>query len=343
MKEYKKKTGIAKSIIELGSKMGKHRQKLIELLFDEYVKSLNAVYAESQSIFICPICMRPFNRKAINDKKVSIEHIPPKAIRSSVKTITCTECNNNIGAKLQSHMNNYVREKELLAGRVLEPIPAIVEMNGHKFDTRITENKGMGKWTGVSRVSQLPPDMQIGNLAKHVGKQAVISLKIPWSKDIVDAAYLHSAYLALFSLLGYPYIMQPFLEPIRKKINDYSIKADISHRLLTPKLLASKFFLDPRDRGVEIALIWKNLDVSCLGAIIAGEMVIMPFINEHYKDIYLEFSAYLSNLDKGIKKKLPFGITPLEIEPNSKYYVSYTFEKGKELDGMKSLKLVSLK
>lgn len=67
-----------------------------------------------------------------------------------------------------------------------------------------------------------------------------------------------------------------------------------------PKSLAPKFFLDPRDRRVEIALIWKNIDTSCLGVIIAGETVLMPFISEYYKDMYLEFSSYLFNLQKGI-------------------------------------------
>jgi len=85
------------------------------------------------------------------------------------------------------------------------------------------------------------------------------------------------------------------------------------------------------------------MDISCLGVIIAGEIVLMPFISEYYKDIYSEFSIYLSNLQKGIKEPLPFGITPLEIDPNSKYYTGYTFEEGKEIDGIKFLRLVPLK
>jgi len=315
------------------------KKKLIELLFDEYAKSLNARDPKLKDMFICPICMRPFNREAINGKAISMEHIPPRAIGSSIRTITCTKCNNDIGTKLQTHMNNYVREKDLLAGRVLKPIPAKVKIEGRIFDTRITENKGKGKWTGVSVVSQLPPGIQrLEDLRKYSGKRAIISLQIRAPKEIVDAAYLHSAYLVLFSLFGYPYIMQPFLDPIRKKINDYSAKDGIAHRLLIPKL-----FLDPRDRGVEIALIWKDTNTSCLGVIIAGEIVLMPFISEYYKDIYLEFSSYLTDLQKGIKRKIPFRITPLEMHPGLKYSVAYIFEEGKELDGMKSLRLVPLK
>lgn len=103
--------------------------------------------------------MRPFYKEAINNKDISVEHIPPRAIGSSIKTLTCTKCNNGIGTKLQSCMNNYVRKKDLLAGRVLKPIPAKVEIDGHIFDTRITENKGAGKWTGVSVKNQLSPSM----------------------------------------------------------------------------------------------------------------------------------------------------------------------------------------
>ncbi len=314
------------------------RKKLVESLFDEYAKSLNVRDPKLKDMFLCPICMRPFYSESINNKAISIEHIPPQAIGSSIKTITCTKCNNDIGAKLQSHMSNHARIKDLLAGRVLRPIPAKVEINGRTIHTRITENKGEGNWAGVSVKTQLPPDMWPENAKKYVGKKAIISLQIPASKEIVDAAYLHSAYLALFSLLGYPYVMQPFLDPIRRKINDYSLKEGIAHRLLIPKL-----FLDPRDRGVEIALIWKDIDTSCLGVIIAGEIVLMPFISEYYKDIYLEFSSYLTDLQKGIKRKIPFRITPLEMHPDLKYSVAYIFEEGKELDGMKFLRLAPLK
>lgn len=314
------------------------RKKLVESLFDEYARSLNVRDPKLKDMFICPICMRSFYKEDINNGAISIEHIPPQAIGSSIKTITCTKCNNDIGAKLQSHMSNHARIKDLLAGRVLRPIPAKVEINGRTIHTRITENKGGGNWAGVSVKTQLPPDMWPENAKKYVGEKALISLQIPVSKEIVDAAYLHSAYLALFSLLGYPYVMQPFLDPIRRKINDYSLKEGIAHRLLIPKL-----FLDPRDRGVEIALIWKDIDTSCLGVIIAGELVLMPFISEYYKDIYSEFSTYMANLHKGITRRLPFGIAPLEIDPNSKYYTGYTFEEGKELDGMKFLRLVPLK
>lgn len=315
------------------------RKKLIELLFDEYAKSLNARDPKLKDMFICPICMRSFYKEDINNGAISIEHIPPEAIGSSIKTITCTKCNNDIGTKLQAHMNNYVREKDLLAGRLLKPIPAKVKIDGRVIHMQITENKGGGKWTAVSVVSQLPPDIQRPeDLKKYAGERATISLQIPVSKEIVDAAYLHSAYLALFSLFGYPYIMQPFLNLIRKKINDYSSKEGIEHRLLIPKL-----FLDPRDRGVEIALIWKDIDTSCLGVIIAGELVLMPFISEYYKDMYSEFSSYLTDLQKGIKRKIPFRITPLEMHPDLKYSVAYIFEEGKELDGMKFLRLVPLK
>ena len=318
------------------------KKKLIELLFDEYAKSLNVADPKFKDMFVCPICMRPFHKEDINNKAISIEHIPPKAIGSSIKTMTCTKCNNDVGTKLQAHMNNYVRKKDLLAGRILKPIPAKVKIDGRIFDTRITDNKGAGRWTGVSVKNQLPPDMWPEDAEKFVGKQAVVSLGIPTPKEIVDAAYLHSAYLALFSLFGYPYIMQPFLNPIRKKINDCSVKEGIAHRLLILKLLAPKFYLDPRDPRVGIALIWKNIDISCLGVIIAGEIVLMPFISEYYKLIYSEFSTYMSNVEKGIKVPFPFGIAPLEIDPTSKYHTGYTFEGGKELDGLKSLRLVPL-
>ena len=87
-------------------------KRLLEILFDEYASSLQVVRPEADDIYICPLCMLSFEKEDVSIGKLSLEHVPPKAIKAVIKTMTCTICNNTIGTKLQSSMINYVRRKE---------------------------------------------------------------------------------------------------------------------------------------------------------------------------------------------------------------------------------------
>jgi hypothetical protein len=64
----------------------------------------------------------------------------------------------------------------------------------------------------------------------------------------------------------------------------------------------------------------------------------MPFVNEHYKVILSEFASILS-APANTKKRLPFRIRLLEIDPSCKYSARYVFEKGSQVSGITALRL----
>jgi hypothetical protein len=238
-------------------------------------------------------------------------------------------------------MVNDIRRKELEAGRVLKPIPAKVQMQGIEFDTEIVSTEG-DRWQAESPVSILPPDLKsIEGGDKFVGATAAISLKKIGTKETVDRAYLHSSYLTLFSLLGYPYILQPFMAVIRQQINEGQTLS-MESRIVVPTPLKPKLPpFNPREKNIEISIIMSAPDPekSCFALFIAGEVVLMPFINNHYQVIHSQFNSLLSDLAKGTRRRLPFLIRLLEIDPSCKYSVRYVFEKGKQINNWDSLKL----
>jgi hypothetical protein len=285
--------------------------------------------------------MNSFKKKDIYNGNLSLEHVPPKSIKTVYKTITCTQCNNTIGSKLQRFMVNDALRKELEAGiKLKKPFPAKVRTPGFQFDTAITSVVG-STWKSESPLGILPPNLKSLEAAKNIaGNKASVSLRGLGTKEVLDRAYLHSSYLALFSLLGYPYIMQPFMEGIRQQINEGqpSIRARIT---IPPKVKRRMPFFDPREKSIEVSLIGTAPDLtkSCLVLVIAGEMVLMPLISDYYQAIHSEFNSMISDSPTNSKKHLPFDFSLIEIDPLCKYSAGYVFEKGRQVGKWDTLKL----
>ena len=228
---------------------------------------------------------------------------------------------------------------------MLNPIPARVQIQDGQYDTSIIASS-CGEWQTVSPMSILPPNIRnVANANALIGKGANISLKNRYPIEIVDRAYLHSSYLTLFSLLGYPYIMQSFMSSIRQQINEGQHISQ-ALRITVPTSLKSMLpFFDPRQKDIEISLISPEQDPekACFVLFIAGELVLMPFISDHYKIIQSEINLFLSDLSKGDRRSFPFYINLMEIDPACKYSIGYVFEKGENISKPEHLKLSPLK
>ena len=93
-------------------------------------------------------------------------------------------------------------------------------------------------------------------------------------------------------------------------------------------------------KKIEVSLIGTapNPEESCFALYVAGELVLMPFVNDHVKVIQSEFNSVLSERDNP-KKHLPFHIRLLEIDPSCKYTNRYVFEKGRSISDVNTTKL----
>lgn len=319
------------------------RIKKLNELFNVYNKSLITIRPKIGETFICPICLQEFGRNTIDNGDLTIEHIPPQSIGSSIETMTCRTCNNKIGSKLQNQMKNYVTKQDISIGQVPERgIPAYAEINDKKLNMVIKEvirdKQGKTSFKSFSDLTHNAPQVWPSNADEIINKKIHISLRLKSSNDAVCAAYLHSAYLALFNYLGYPYIMQPVFDPIRQKIASLSTKGVIPHVIHVPGL-----YLNPRDKIIEINLLWQSLDISCFAVVIAGELVIMPFFNDSYIKLYeiLYDACKAKSEGRNIDiSKCWFGITPLIIDINCRYFTSFQFvDGGRVFNNIKALKL----
>jgi hypothetical protein len=109
-----------------------------DLLFDQYSWNLALYLPEWKERFACPLCLRLFTRAEID--QLSVEHIVPSSIGGNVLTLTCTECNNRHGSKLDAHLINRLRAEDKLTGRNPSGLRGVV-------------TTGLGSFTAWMRIS----------------------------------------------------------------------------------------------------------------------------------------------------------------------------------------------
>src|SRR5882757_594900 len=72
--------------------------------------------------YLCPLCLRPMTNAELRDGTLTLEHVPPKSQGGSEVTLTCRECNHELGgSKVDVHVASERRLSEFFAGESSEP------------------------------------------------------------------------------------------------------------------------------------------------------------------------------------------------------------------------------
>jgi hypothetical protein len=189
--------------------MTNKRIELGERLFEDYSRNLSFYHPPLEHTFLCPLCLQPFNKNAIQSGKLTIEHIIPAGIGGKLVTLTCKECNSESGHRLDAHLVQRMRVEDILAGKSDLPL-------------RIRINVGKGEFGGDLYLSNdQHPNIQIiglqdisnpklHKLALNEFDTGLKVLSIHGSlgfKEIPSrVAALRVAYLLMFRYFGYGYI-----------------------------------------------------------------------------------------------------------------------------------------
>lgn len=63
--------------------------------------------------YICPVCTNQFSVEALNQKVINpltLEDAPPKSLGGKADILTCRNCNNSCGQKIDHHLSERMRE-----------------------------------------------------------------------------------------------------------------------------------------------------------------------------------------------------------------------------------------
>lgn len=157
----------------------------------------------------CPICLLPFAENDVRDgRSVTLEHAPPKAFRKdfNLKSIplclTCVECNNAAGRGMDQAAFDASRKPK-----------SYVEVQGVPHTVSISIRDGAVPHIRMeSRSLSFPSDLNPRDF------KLIVKLQNP---RCVNASWLKSAYLSVFSILGpygYRYAEGDAVRQVRKQI-----------------------------------------------------------------------------------------------------------------------------
>ena len=160
----------------------------------------------------CPICLTQFTKEsAERGESVTLEHVPPKSMRSSGFTsrrmcLTCADCNEGAG-----------RGIDQAAHIAMKPTKGTIDIKGVPHTARITVDAD-------EVVDIVTPNLRVplADVYEFAREEFRVKLVFP-NEHYVAVSWLKSAYLSVFSLLGeqgYRYAESTVASLIRKQIRE---------------------------------------------------------------------------------------------------------------------------
>lgn len=197
----------------------------ISKMFDAYNKHLNVIrelgITDRIDDYICPLCLHGFSREDINE--LSLEDAPQDKLGGSKIAITCKHCNNTCGNTIDNHLINYVdltERKCFLPGsdrkvRITnlgegKPIKAILRVNNQDEMDLVIHKDYYNSESYKERLDSIVKD----TITMVQDKPIKLNTKY------VYAAIIKNAYIILFSLTGYTFLLDNYYNRIRNHINN---------------------------------------------------------------------------------------------------------------------------
>lgn len=199
----------------------KHSQLLRRKFFDRGAAALTLARPNAPAdLYACPICLMGYN----TPDAFTLEHVPPKSTGGRPLVLTCATCNNTAGRQLDSHIAAAASAADVAAGR--RPLDTRMTFGGHTITASLQIGDAGFDFTAIpSRSDPKALDAFFQAFAKAAAEESAdhsvnLSYRDPHDPYRESVAWLRVAYLYAFATLGYNYILQPPLAPIRKQIRE---------------------------------------------------------------------------------------------------------------------------
>ncbi len=228
-------------------------------LFKQGSSAFAKTRPDSHPGYACPLC----RRVAPVVDPFSLEDVPPKSIGGKPILLTCTECNNTDGSKVDEHIALGKKAEEIVSGERAQYVK--LSRAGHEVTARVSVLDGMID-VELDPTRSNPPcyDRFLRELKASVGvaKPDELEVRFTWKerhdpkKEAI--AWLRVGYLFTFAIFGFRYILRPELEPIRRQIKNPG-------KRLLPELVR-RVDQDSADEGVLLVRNpprWHSIVVIC--------------------------------------------------------------------------------
>lgn len=194
-----------------------YKLKILKML-SENLKVFKPDYAEH---FLCPICLEAIPLKRYEE--ISEAHIIPKAAGGNLKTYLCKRCNNTFGTRQDKWFGEFLKtvdpeKPKLFSTDIKEGSFWIDDLKingawqedktgGLSFYIRKDRNSPGTNKLIEEKFKNRPPSVKLR-----------VSVPILKYKRMIEVGFLTAGYLMWFGALGYSWVLQEHLNPIREQI-----------------------------------------------------------------------------------------------------------------------------
>lgn len=207
------------------NKQAKKRRKIFEIYSNQLntlkqMRLLN-LKLEYEQTYICPICLKQFNKEALQSKKLTLEDAPPKSLGGNANTLTCAPCNNGLGHAVDSHLSGQLRKIDV---RSLMPNTEakIRVKQGNKTIQGKIKVDGNRKISIVHEEKSNHP-VELEKYISSLNANDIITIKYvdeKYEKSKFAIALLKTGYLLAFEKFGYSVILKNFFDPVREQLSN---------------------------------------------------------------------------------------------------------------------------
>lgn len=209
----------------MASRNSKHRIGL----FQRGAKAWSILRPNQQDVYACPICLRPFPSSALDGNgELTIDHVPPEAIGGRTMVLTCRDCNNAAGRRLDHELAALHENIDFVEGTSNGPIRGRLKFDEFSFNVTIEQSIHGGKaeitpkLNDPKAVQSFVEHVKMLQNSKYPGEMEFgLSPSKQFSPGRAELSLLRSGYLIAFATFGYTYILHPALNMVRQQLNDF--------------------------------------------------------------------------------------------------------------------------
>ena len=297
-------------------------------LTEEYCMKTNAIpFVTSDCVkfnildaFICPLCMNIINIEDI--EKITLEDVPPESVGGKPILVTCANCNNALGGRVDNFLYNELLVYHLLRHPENTSFKTTFILNGiqikgrMKLDLNSEHPKVQCTIDANDRVNY--PLFTKELETNWDGCNLQVNYDITSTKRIDEysnISVLKSAYLLAFTKLGYMYILQDNLDNVRAQILNRDKNILGSHYLIGRGIDIMPEVNDGVYYGlidkIRCVIVVMTLKLKKKDAISHRVIVALPHPNDKDDSLYeqiakMDATKFVSNLEE---------VTPLAIKP----------------------------
>jgi hypothetical protein len=194
-------------------------------IFDRFASSLTRIDPTYGGQYGCPLTMSRFERTAIADETLTLEHCIPNGLGAKKYVLTAKAANNEAGAVVDAELHKMIYHDEFFREGI-GTLTIRMNMGGHEVGAEFTRQVDGDVIKNQLKVIAERSNPQNLISSHEWAKSMTAKDEIPLNfhpnespdKELARVAILKAGYLCLFHRLGYAYILDAVLNAVRQQI-----------------------------------------------------------------------------------------------------------------------------